>query len=403
MYGPRRWIEGPWPFRPNPRPDELLTSWLWRAAEGMGMRTIGLLNGAFGSSRSLLNQDLDAFVSAPVLERLREGSGLSAEAIGGMTLADHLGSLGASDHPRGRKTWILPTTVLSNHRLRHGLQFCPACLREGPGPYLRRRWRLAFATGCTTHGLALLDRCPHCGARVQPHGTPSLIECHACGGSLAGAGSQREADPRILDRQREYETALDEGVARLGDREVHVAMYFVVVRRLAALLAVGREADAVQAVVAERTGDDAAPFEREDPRHPLEYLDVQARTRLFGFVDHLLEDWPTAFVATCRKAGVTRSAVVKDMEHVPFALDRVLRAHLDDTPYGASDAEVATAAAWLRRTRGAATYRDLKALCGESRQALYRHMDYERIQARPSWRREAAKAEGTPVTASGGI
>ncbi len=228
---------------------------------------------------------------------------------------------------------------------------------------------------------------PHCGARVQPHDAPSLIECHACCGSLAGSGSQRKADPRLIARQREHKAALDDGYARLGGNDVHPSMYFVVVRRLAALVAVGRDADAVRSAIAARTGDDAGVFERENPRHPIEYLDVEARTRLFRLVDRLLEGWPDTFVAMCRAAGVTRSAIVKDMEVVPFALDRVLRAHLDDTPYRAAEAEVVTAAAWLRRTRGKATYRDLKALCGESREALYRHMDYERTQARPSWRR----------------
>ena len=162
------------------------------------------------------------------------------------------------------------------------------------------------------------------------------------------------------------------------------------VRRLAALVAVGRDADEVRTAIAARTGDETGTFGRENPRHPIEYLDVAARTRLFGLVDRLLADWPDAFVATCRTAGVTRSTIVKDMEIVPFALDRVLRAHLDDAPYHASDAEVAAAATWLRRTRGKATYRDLKALCGEAREALYRHMDYERTQTRPSWRRQAA-------------
>jgi hypothetical protein len=391
MYGPRRWIEGPWACRPVPLPDELLSSYLWRAAEGIGLKPIGLLNGAFGSSRSLLNQDLDAFVSDPVLARLCEGSGLDEEDLRAMTLGDHLGTLQASAHPRGRKTWILPTTILSNARLRHGLQFCPACLRQDGRAYLRRRWRLAFSTTCTEHAIDLLDRCPDCGTRIRPHDAPSLRDCHACGASLASAASERTADPRIVARQREHEAALDKGVARIGVRPLHAAMYFVALRRLAALVSTGPRAEAVRGAIAARHGDDPSPFERENARHPIEYLDVEARRRLFGLVDRLLQDWPKGFVDICRKAGATRSFVVKDMANVPFALDGVLRAHLDDTPYHASDAEVAAAAAWLRRTTGVATYRDLKALCGEARVAIYRHMDYERIPRTPSvWRGRTA-------------
>ncbi len=172
MYGPRIWIEGAWPCRPVPLPDELLSSYLWRAADGMGTRPITLLNSVFGSSRSLLNQDLDAFLSGPVHDRLCEGTGLSHEAVRAMTLADHLGALHASEHPRGRKTWILPITILSNKRLCHGLQFCPACLRDDARPYLRRRWRLAFSTCCTTHGVMLQDRCPTAAPGCSPTTRP---------------------------------------------------------------------------------------------------------------------------------------------------------------------------------------------------------------------------------------
>lgn len=392
MYGPRRWIDGAWPYRAVPLPDELLSSYLWRTAEGFGVKPISFLNGVFGSSRSLLNQDLDSFVSALVLARLCEGSGLAPDAIAVMTLAEHVGRLNATHHPRGRKTWILPTTILSNKRLRAGLQYCPACLRSDARPYLRRSWRLGFTTTCTLHGIAMLDRCPHCRAFVQPHSAPCLLDCHACGEGLAAASAERPADARVIARQQTYEDALRDGWAMIGDKPIRSPLYFVVVRRLAALIALGQRAEALRAAIVARHGGDGAPFVREDTRHSLEYLEAAARGRLFGLVDRLLYDWPLGFVETCRSAGVTRSVVIKDMPYVPFALDEVLRLHLDDTSYSASDAEVAAAAAWLRRTRGLATYRDLKAHCGEAREALYRHMNYERQQTRPSWRRSASGA-----------
>lgn len=69
---------------------------------------------------------------------------------------------------------------------------------------------------------------------------------------------------------------------------------------------------------------------------------------------------------------------IKDMAETPFALDQVLRTHLDGTRYKPTPEEVAAAARWLRRTKGYASYPDLKAPCGESRLALYTYMGYHR-------------------------
>ncbi len=75
-------------------------------------------------------------------------------------------------------------------------------------------------------------------------------------------------------------------------------------------------------------------------------------------------------------------------------LDEVLRSDLDRSPYYPTDIEVEAAANWLRKTRGAASYRDLKEICGESRMAIYRYMDYLRVPSTPSpWRARALKSQ----------
>lgn len=130
-------------------------------------------------------------------------------------------------------------------------------------------------------------------------------------------------------------------------------------------------------------GDDSA-YPKPTKRQPFEYLEVADRLRLFTQVAKLMEGWPHRFVQAAWDAGIRRSHAIKDMAFVPFIYESELRAYLDATPYYASDGEVAAAAAWLRRTKGAAYYRDLKELCGESRKAIYRHMDYQRKQSKPS-------------------
>lgn len=88
------------------------------------------------------------------------------------------------------------------HRKRQGfgLQFCAQCLREGPEPYFRKSWRVAFNTVCVQHQCMLRDRCPNCGAGVAFHRrdmkqcdvvvTDSLAGCHQCGFDLGEASAQ---------------------------------------------------------------------------------------------------------------------------------------------------------------------------------------------------------------------
>lgn len=386
---PPRPVIRPWPFQPRPLPDELLSSYLCRLAVGMDLKPITFLNTVFGSAKNLLAQDLDNFAPARIVERVALGTLRDPEEIAACTLRAYTGTLLTTHNPRGRNPWLLPTTIDNNVRRRTGLQYCPACLASDPKPHYRRRWRLAFVTSCTTHGALLRDRCPHCQAPVHQHVGASAAHCFKCGNGLC------EPSPPVARHdhvawQHDLEVGLDRGWIRLGDQHLRSHVVFAIVRQVAALLVNGRHAPALRQVAARDWGGDPAPYPKPTARQPFEYLDVADRHRLFDMVERLMRGWPHRFVHSCLEAGMHRSHAIKDMPCPPFAYEKVMRAYLDATPYHATEPEVAAAAAWLRRTTGRATYRDLRAICGESRAAIYRHMDYERQQAVPSrWRTEA--------------
>ena len=380
------WISGRWPYRPNVQPDETLGSYLTRAAHGTGVTPVRFVSMVWGSQRPLLYQDLDNLAPAHVAMRIGDGTGLDERAVTAMTFAALEGRLFQTHWPKGRKAWILPVSIESNDRFRAGLQYCPVCLAAGT-PYFRRTWRMAFSTSCALHAVALRDRCPTCSAIVHPYRAVSLRHCFRCGGDLCKPPFEAAPEAGALAMQKACLEAIEDGWGEIGGRPVHAIAFFATMRRLATLAAIGRQSQELRDAIVASHGGDASEFERDDPRHPVEYLDVSERRRMYNLAWMLAAVWPKNFVDICRTAGVTRSVVLKDMGYVPFVLDNVLKAHLDDKPYQASEGEVAAAAAWLRRTKGLATYRDLSAHCGESRAAIYRHMDYKRVPKTPSvWR-----------------
>lgn len=389
---PTHWNAGLWPYRPRPLQDELLSSYITRAAHGLGLKPISLLNAALGSRQSLLAQDLDNYANVQIVDRISGATGLDAAAVEGMTLAGYVDSVLTTYFPKGRKPWLMPVTVCANDRLRPGLQFCPDCFETDAQPYLRRAWRLAFITCCTIHSIALLDRCPGCEAHVQVHRSISIRYCYNCNSDLAAAPKISVPDEAIL-QQLMFENAVINGWTTLGGRKIYSNLYFLVVRQIASLLVNGPRSSQFRAAVGKSVESADRAFQKPTTRQPIEYLETSDRLRLMIMVASVMSDFPRRFVAICRTAGHSRSHIIKDMPYVPFAFDEVLREHLDLSPYYPSEVEVAAAAAWLRRTRGVATYRTLKNMFGESRSLLYRHMDYERLPARPSWRRSKASEE----------
>lgn len=360
----------------------------------MNQRPITFLNAVWGSARSLLNQDLDNYVPDQIVDRMMKGLDFDGDIIRGMTMESYRGSLLDNHNPVGRNPWILPTTVKSNERRRGGLQFCPLCLTSDPTPYFRRKWRIAFVTTCTTHGVLLRDRCPKCDVPVHQHRTDNRLRCWKCNAWLC-APETRVAAIRgdHVEWQRKHEASLETGWAILGDRLVRSPVMFAILRQVAALLVNGPKATALRSASARTVGGSPAPYEKPTRRQPFEYLDVAERHRLFDMVERLMQGWPIRFVDACQQAGLRRSHAIKDMPSLPFEYEMVMRGFLDMTPYYSTDEEVAAAAAWLKRTKGRATYADLKSICGENRSAIYRHMDYIRTQKAPSRYRLRAIAD----------
>ena len=98
---------------------------------------------------------------------------------------------------------------------RTGYAFCPLCISRQPVRHLSWDWCFACVVRCSSHGIPLLDACPHCN-ELDPvsfdSASPASVPiCCSCGGELSGAldhSSSNRSQASINVVQEAYRTGL---------------------------------------------------------------------------------------------------------------------------------------------------------------------------------------------------
>jgi hypothetical protein len=195
-----------WPYRPKRLPGELLSSWLWRIASGLGAPPKRFASEVIGADLIDVDRDIDdaaiarlAFLSGQSAEHLRRGTMRADSPLPAADLFEKVqqvllrhGDLVLNRSRRGRSTPII--------------QYCPVCLGRGSAAHLRRGWRFSLEIVCFIDGCFLLDACWRCGGLLRPlsQTVPSReFLCVQCGALLAKAPSLR-MDQTISDQQMLY-------------------------------------------------------------------------------------------------------------------------------------------------------------------------------------------------------
>jgi hypothetical protein len=160
-----------WPQRPKRLPDELFSSWLWRASVAARIPPAKFTR----ETRGLLLTDIDRDVAPATLRRLAQRSGQSVAHLAAGTISAAF--MAADDTPAGviaavllRDGRFLPLkdgSPFHDRRLK-SLQYCPLCLATDARPHFRRAWRFSLSIVCPDHGCLLRDGCPYCGAPIDP-------------------------------------------------------------------------------------------------------------------------------------------------------------------------------------------------------------------------------------------
>lgn len=284
-----------WPLRIAAHEDELLSSYLIRAAHRHSLSP-GAFTALWWPGRPVWNRDLDRGEDGAWLADVAAHAGLTLDRVQAMTLEAPRRRFGRGS---GDTPLILSAGIYHRTRIRHAVQLCPRCLCDGE-PYLRRAWRYSFVLACPTCGTPLLDACPHCREPAVPHRSFRwcLDACHACGLALGQRAPQFEPVPPVVhDLQTRLLAALASGtgttVGPWGGDDA-----FSGVR---SLITVARHPDVLPALRA-AIGLDAATL----ATGRFERMRAPDRVVILDTVAHWIADWPSRFFTAAGEAGLTQ-------------------------------------------------------------------------------------------------
>ena len=188
-----------WPYRPKRLPDELLSSWLWRVASGLGAPPSRFALDAIGVRLADVDRDIDDAAIA----RLAFLSGQPHAYLLRGTLRPDVVAAPGDVHARVQQVLLRNGDLVLN-RQRGGrgrsvpiTSYCPVCLASKHTAYLRRGWRFSIEIACSRDGCFLMDSCWRCGALLDSlsGGIPcDQFLCCKCSAPLAKAPSLRVSD-----------------------------------------------------------------------------------------------------------------------------------------------------------------------------------------------------------------
>jgi hypothetical protein len=299
-------------------PNELLSSWLVRAALAQGCDPL-VLTGYVWPRWRIWTLDADRTLSDERLLPLCRLSGISSDAFRTALLlptANRIAGGGLPEHAIW--PWILALGTRNTKR-RSGLQFCPVCFAETAFPYYRLQSRFAWHTVCEQHGIVLMDRCGNCGAPLEPHRLSAedrhIAVCASCKADL-WSRKQDLCHPEALAFQKAADAVVRDGSGIfLGSSHSSrawfgLADFFVSIVRRANRRIDGRLTNFIRAM--------------EIPWHPalvesasIELMGVRNRQNILGMVWHFIVADQERLQDALALVGVTRQGFCPKGEPVP--------------------------------------------------------------------------------------
>lgn len=184
----------------DPRRDEALSSWLINQSRLHGLPLQAYCAITFPGVE-LWTRDLDRWLPSRSAKALAEGTGLSEEAVHGMTLAGRYPRIIGTATAKHQGDGHLRVGVYHRSRRRHGQQVCRACIQSERVHLLR--WRFAAFTECELHPNGMMDSCPYCDAPLVAFYAEGhdRWRCHRCDQSVLRGSSAPQDSNGPIERQ----------------------------------------------------------------------------------------------------------------------------------------------------------------------------------------------------------
>lgn len=189
------------PLHPPPEPFESMTSYLIRLAEENGLRSmsgfVGLLRISYRRLTSICT--FPDYPDPFALTGLSQITGCPEERLQQTTFLPLVQRFGRGTAPHTLQQFLAGS-------LASGLRYCPCCLAERSPAYYSLFWRFLTISGCTEHGLQLLDQCGHCLSPLPLLSfPPKLVRCPTCQGDLRRGPVRRQSSEALRFSQRHTE------------------------------------------------------------------------------------------------------------------------------------------------------------------------------------------------------
>lgn len=313
----------PWTIKVSLLPNELLSSWLVRAALMQGCDPL-LLTGKIWGKWRVLTMDADRIYSDIKLLPLATTSGIPIDVFKQVSLYPIATTIyGKTPPAKEIWPWILALGARNTKRS-GGLQYCPQCLKEDTKPYFRQQWRFAWHTTCEHHQCSLLDRCEICNAPVEPHRLfaedKHLRICATCKSDLSITSSS----PISLDTnvfQFMVDLTIQHGHGKYQGRNIKISEWF---KLLDFFISVLRRANRSRSIMLhDFLSHLITSFPSNLPVTPgagIELLRTHERQSLFSGLYQLIMSSKQQFKIAAMKSSITRQAFCSQDEILPSIL-----------------------------------------------------------------------------------
>ncbi|HBP6163710.1 TPA: hypothetical protein L6A15_28240 [Pseudomonas aeruginosa] len=342
------------PIHPQPKEDEIFSSWLVRLAFSNGFPLHTFFNSLLEYKGSVWTRDIDRHPSDQLLQLLNQHTQQPFSMLQRMTLSSYEGTFFSELPLHGDVSWLLALGVYHRNHKRAGMQYCPMCLQTDSTPYYRMLWRIASTVICPIHHCVMEDDCPRCHAPVMFHRhgigrhkfpyVEDLRHCYQCSLNL---GNVKPRQPEWPDSD-----SLNFLIALISHPELSPWRYlpinapcsipfFTGLRAILRLLNC-KYGPRFEPIFCGELGTPALASSRQD----FEYLRSERRLTLMLRAAWLLQEWPDRFIEACHVAHLSRSRISEYPDLLPFWVEDAV-SRLDQRVYSPNQQEVLAAAAYL--------------------------------------------------------